>query len=240
VAAAICEAGATPRLVQLMMARPAQGGPGALHAAMQAAKMLMACCGGAAARVAMLGAGYVPAAARLLQSVPAALAEPYRALVVKTIAQLAELRAEDGSAPCLLPALVAAGGLELRGGEARRAGGAGSLSGQMAQEVLQRARARMRAEPPPGCGTRRAGGEGRAAGGGARAAGAARGGQACGGGGQLQQVCARCSAAPAAGAKFQLCAGCRALRYCGPACQKAHWRQHKAACKAACKQGRGL
>ena len=29
----------------------------------------------------------------------------------------------------------------------------------------------------------------------------------------------------------KLCSGCRAVRYCGPACQKADWRAHKAACR---------
>jgi hypothetical protein len=47
-------------------------------------------------------------------------------------------------------------------------------------------------------------------------------------------VCAACGAAKASGgAKLRRCAGCRAVRYCSPACQKAHWRQHRAACEAA-------
>ena len=29
----------------------------------------------------------------------------------------------------------------------------------------------------------------------------------------------------------KLCSGCRRLRYCGPACQKADWQAHKAACR---------
>ena len=29
----------------------------------------------------------------------------------------------------------------------------------------------------------------------------------------------------------KLCSGCRRVRYCGPACQKADWRAHKAACR---------
>ena len=29
----------------------------------------------------------------------------------------------------------------------------------------------------------------------------------------------------------KLCSGCRGVRYCGPACQKADWRAHKAACR---------
>jgi hypothetical protein len=47
-------------------------------------------------------------------------------------------------------------------------------------------------------------------------------------------VCACCGAAKASGsAKLRRCAGCLAVRYCSPACQKAHWREHRAACKAA-------
>ena len=29
----------------------------------------------------------------------------------------------------------------------------------------------------------------------------------------------------------KLCSGCRVVRYCGPACQKADWPAHKAACR---------
>eukprot|EP00775_Hariotina_reticulata_P001971 gene1971-biopygen3474 len=29
-----------------------------------------------------------------------------------------------------------------------------------------------------------------------------------------------------------VCSGCRTARYCSAACQKAHWRSHKAVCKA--------
>jgi hypothetical protein len=54
-------------------------------------------------------------------------------------------------------------------------------------------------------------------------------------------VCAACGAAKASGgAKLRRCAGCRAVRYCSAACQKAHWREHRAACEAAqrAQQGR--
>ena len=40
----------------------------------------------------------------------------------------------------------------------------------------------------------------------------------------------------------KLCSGCRVVRYCGPACQKADWRAHKAACRELAKargSGRG-
>jgi hypothetical protein len=46
-------------------------------------------------------------------------------------------------------------------------------------------------------------------------------------------ACAACGAAKASGgAKLRKCAGCRAVHYCGAACQTAHWRQHRAACRA--------
>ena len=35
----------------------------------------------------------------------------------------------------------------------------------------------------------------------------------------------------AAALRGKRCSGCRAVRYCGPACQKADWRAHKAACR---------
>ena len=35
----------------------------------------------------------------------------------------------------------------------------------------------------------------------------------------------------AAEPRGKLCSGCRAVRYCGPGCQKADWRAHKAACR---------
>jgi hypothetical protein len=53
-------------------------------------------------------------------------------------------------------------------------------------------------------------------------------------------VCAACGAAGSrsgsgggGGTKLRKCAGCRAVPYCSPACQKAHWREHRAACQAA-------
>jgi hypothetical protein len=50
----------------------------------------------------------------------------------------------------------------------------------------------------------------------------------------LGGVCAACGAAKASGgAKLRKCAGCLAVRYCSLACQKAHWREHREACKAA-------
>ena len=38
-------------------------------------------------------------------------------------------------------------------------------------------------------------------------------------------------ASEAAEPRGKLCSGCRAVRYCGPACQKADWPAHKAACR---------
>lgn len=42
--------------------------------------------------------------------------------------------------------------------------------------------------------------------------------------------CAFCYSAPAAG--LQACAGCRSVAYCGPVCQRVHWKSHKEACKS--------
>lgn len=42
-----------------------------------------------------------------------------------------------------------------------------------------------------------------------------------------------CGVAFAAGARGGLCAGCKDARYCTAACQRAHWPEHKAACKGA-------
>ena len=38
-------------------------------------------------------------------------------------------------------------------------------------------------------------------------------------------------ASEAAVPRGKLCSGCRLVRYCGPRCQKADWRAHKAACR---------
>jgi hypothetical protein len=45
-----------------------------------------------------------------------------------------------------------------------------------------------------------------------------------------ERVCAGCGERPPV---LKLCAGCGGARYCGAACQHAHWREHKAACRAA-------
>ena len=44
-----------------------------------------------------------------------------------------------------------------------------------------------------------------------------------------QEACAGCGAA-GAGA-VQRCGGCRSVVYCSRACQKVHWKTHKAACR---------
>jgi ankyrin repeat protein len=41
-----------------------------------------------------------------------------------------------------------------------------------------------------------------------------------------------CSNLSCSGAGIQKCAGCKQARYCGQACQLAHWPVHKADCKA--------
>jgi hypothetical protein len=52
-----------------------------------------------------------------------------------------------------------------------------------------------------------------------------------------QQRVLRCAGpgcgAAGAGAALKLCTGCEQVRYCGAACQRAHWAQHKAACRQA-------
>jgi hypothetical protein len=41
-----------------------------------------------------------------------------------------------------------------------------------------------------------------------------------------------CSNIGCSGVGLMKCTGCKQARYCGEACQLAHWRAHKAACKA--------
>lgn len=44
-------------------------------------------------------------------------------------------------------------------------------------------------------------------------------------------VCARCGASAVADKKLLTCGRCKTARYCGAACQKAHWPAHKEGCK---------
>jgi hypothetical protein len=94
---------------------------------------------------------------------------------------------------------------------------------QQQQEQIEeglRARATGAGPAGPGAGSSSAGGAERTA--------------AAGGAANSLGACAVCGAANTSdGAKLRKCAGCRAVRYCSPACQKAHWREHRAACKAA-------
>lgn len=46
-------------------------------------------------------------------------------------------------------------------------------------------------------------------------------------------VAGRCGGCAARGLHFKLCSACRAVSYCGPECQRAAWKDHKAACRAA-------
>ena len=43
----------------------------------------------------------------------------------------------------------------------------------------------------------------------------------------------RVCAVPGCGARHGLkrCAGCRVVRYCGEACSRVHWREHRAECR---------
>jgi len=45
----------------------------------------------------------------------------------------------------------------------------------------------------------------------------------------------KCSACATASqvSTLQICSGCRVTAYCGPACQREHWRVHKKECKGA-------
>ena len=44
-------------------------------------------------------------------------------------------------------------------------------------------------------------------------------------------TCAACGEAASVTLKLQNCTSCRAVAYCGRACQRSHWRQHKRRCK---------
>jgi hypothetical protein len=52
-------------------------------------------------------------------------------------------------------------------------------------------------------------------------------GSGAGGGGR------ECAAGCGATTRLKLCASCEAASYCGAACQRAHWKAHKVACRAA-------
>lgn len=54
----------------------------------------------------------------------------------------------------------------------------------------------------------------------------------CGAVATVPRVPQQCSALGCAGYGLSSCARCRVAAYCGPTCQKAHWREHKAACTA--------
>jgi hypothetical protein len=50
---------------------------------------------------------------------------------------------------------------------------------------------------------------------------------------EAEKECATCGAKrDDPGVELQLCSGCCAVRYCSPACQKADWKAHRAACRA--------
>lgn len=46
-------------------------------------------------------------------------------------------------------------------------------------------------------------------------------------------TCSACANPARADAALLVCSGCAEARYCGPDCQRSHWKDHKAACKAA-------
>jgi hypothetical protein len=48
-----------------------------------------------------------------------------------------------------------------------------------------------------------------------------------------QPGCGATAAAAAGGGALKLCSRCRRVAYCGAACQNAHWKAHKPACKPA-------
>jgi hypothetical protein len=43
-------------------------------------------------------------------------------------------------------------------------------------------------------------------------------------------LCGACGKPPATGEALLRCGRCRAVSYCGPACQRAHWKAHKMNC----------
>ena len=48
--------------------------------------------------------------------------------------------------------------------------------------------------------------------------------------------CAKCEACGVLGRDMKRCARCHTARYCNAACQRAHWREHRASCRAASQQ----
>ena len=50
---------------------------------------------------------------------------------------------------------------------------------------------------------------------------------------RTQSLCAACRLSPERKGvkKFQMCSGCKDCRYCSRACQQAHWKLHRKACK---------
>ncbi len=48
----------------------------------------------------------------------------------------------------------------------------------------------------------------------------------------MERTCGGCGAVDASRV-FKLCASCKSVRYCSTECQRAHWKAHKKACKAA-------
>jgi hypothetical protein len=47
----------------------------------------------------------------------------------------------------------------------------------------------------------------------------------------VASICATCGArAGQPGVRLQMCSRCKRVRYCGPQCQRAHWRAHKGKC----------